>query len=1071
MPFETPVPLLDHVQHLFPAWMRERGREYFENGRVTVTSGGREQVKALVSGEQQYTATVKRNPRSVSMRCSCPHYPKAGVCKHLWALLLAAADQGLLSDTEASGESLLVPPRASSGLPVGPAEWEQRFRRLVAGPPRERAVAADPTAELVYVAERGATLEEGALVVLVGERRPKKAGGWGRIQTLPGSRVRQLASAGRRDPEALHWLVSSRDPSALVAYPDQGRFRLLPPLAAHILPALCATSRCFLRVHSDDPDEALLGPIRWDAGPPWELAITVRSDEPTDEYVVDGSLHRGTEDADLRAPRLLASGVAFFESEAGRLDIGDGYAWARELRRGSIRVPRSRAARLQELLAEVPRAPRLSVPPELQLAEVALKPQPQLAVSALREWGWQADLHGLAVSFAYDGLVVQEHDPRERLPDGAHARVILRDFAAEEAAHVRLRELGAQAEASSAGAPALSLRRDRLSAALRTLILEGWQVTAEGRVYRVASGLRMNVRSGVDWFDLQGEVTFADGSSIPIGAVFSAIRNREQEVELGPGQTVILPDEWAERYGLLAQLGEVGDEGIRFGKGQVGLLDALLAAQPETDVDAAFARARDKLRKFDRIKPAKEPRGFKGELRGYQREGLGWLQFLREFGFGGCLADDMGLGKTVQVLALLQSRKSAAARPSLVVVPRSVIFNWLDEARRFTPGLRLLDYSRAGRGRDAAVFADVDVVLTTYGTLRRDASHLKDFRFDYVILDEAQAVKNAQSETAKAARLLQSDHRLALSGTPIQNHLGELWSLFEFLNPGMLGRAAVFQEAMTAQDPDTEHLAAGLRPFILRRTKEQVAKDLPVKTEQTLYCDLEGEQLKLYRALRDDYRSSLLARLDRDGLAKSRMHVLEALLRLRQAACHPALVPVTVGRPRPAGAASAKVDALLPLLEEVVEEGHKALVFSQFTSFLGLITPELEARGIVYEYLDGQTRDREARVKRFQEDPDCRVFVISLKAGGLGLNLTAAEYVFILDPWWNPAAEAQAVDRAHRIGQTRAVFAYRLIARGTVEEKVLELQESKRQLAEAILTENNSLIRTLQRDDIERLLS
>ena len=243
-------------------------------------------------------------------------------------------------------------------------------------------------------------------------------------------------------------------------------------------------------------------------------------------------------------------------------------------------------------------------------------------------------------------------------------------------------------------------------------------------------------------------------------------------------------------------------------------------------------------------------------------------------------------------------------------------------------------------------------------------------------------------------------------------------------------------------------------------------KDLPKKTEQTLYCDLEGEQLKLYRALRDRYRASVLAEVDRRGLARSKMHVLEALLRLRQAACHPALV----ARDHPR-APSAKLDTLLPLLTEVIDEGHKVLVFSQFTSFLKLLTPLLEKRGIVFEYLDGQTRDRAARVRRFQEDPACSVFVISLKAGGLGLNLTAAEYVFILDPWWNPAAEAQAVDRAHRIGQTRPVFAYRIIARGTVEEKVVELQRSKRQLAEAILTEDMSLIRGLKREDLEALLS
>jgi len=311
---------------------------------------------------------------------------------------------------------------------------------------------------------------------------------------------------------------------------------------------------------------------------------------------------------------------------------------------------------------------------------------------------------------------------------------------------------------------------------------------------------------------------------------------------------------------------------------------------------------------------------------------------------------------------------------------------------------------------------------------------------------------------------------LALSGTPVENHLGELWSLFEFLNPGMLGEARVLQmSGGLARNPseETRHLLAhALRPFILRRTKEQVARELPPKSEQTLYCELETAQRKLYNELRLHYRNSLLQTVAAQGLAKSKIQVLEALLRLRQAACHPALID-----PKRRKDSSAKLDVLIDHLEEVVAEGHKALVFSQFTSLLSLVKERLDESAMVYEYLDGQTRDRQQRVERFQNDPDCSLFLISLKAGGLGLNLTAAEYVFLLDPWWNPAVEAQAVDRAHRIGQTHQVFAYRLIARDTVEEKILQLQSSKRDLAAAIISGDNSLIRDLKREDLELLLS
>jgi SNF2 family DNA or RNA helicase len=460
-------------------------------------------------------------------------------------------------------------------------------------------------------------------------------------------------------------------------------------------------------------------------------------------------------------------------------------------------------------------------------------------------------------------------------------------------------------------------------------------------------------------------------------------------------------------------------------------------------------------------------------LRDYQREGLGWMAFLRRFSFGGCLADDMGVGKTAQVLALLETRRELRAAgeklgPSLVVMPKSLVFNWKQEALRFTPQLRVLDYTGLTRSSDD--FAAYDVVLTTYGTLRRDALRLKDVEFDYVILDEAQAVKNAGTESAKAVRLLRGNHRLALSGTPVENHLGELWALFEFLNPGMLGAASVFklagEEGHKPGEETRQMLAGALRPFILRRTKEQVASELPAKTEQTMYCEMEPVQRKLYNELKQHYQNILLQRIDAQGIKKSKIQVLEALLRLRQAACHPGLID-----PKRAGEPSAKLDVLLEQIREVLEGGHKALVFSQFTSMLRIVRDRLDANGTVYEYLDGATTNRQAPVERFQTDPNCSLFLISLKAGGLGLNLTAAEYVFLLDPWWNPAVEAQAVDRAHRIGQLRQVFAYRLIARDTVEEKVLELQKTKKDLAAAIIGADNSLIKNLRREDLELLLS
>ncbi len=497
------------------------------------------------------------------------------------------------------------------------------------------------------------------------------------------------------------------------------------------------------------------------------------------------------------------------------------------------------------------------------------------------------------------------------------------------------------------------------------------------------------------------------------------------------------------------------------------MLDALLAQQPQANVDGQFAAARDALRAFDRVQPLDPPAGFVGTLRPYQQLALGWFAFLRSLGFGGCLADDMGLGKTVQVLAMLQRRKLDKAGPSLIVVPRSLVFNWGAEAARFAPDLRVLDQSHAQRQKGTDHLADYDLVLTTYGTLTRDAAYLRDFEFDYVILDEAQAIKNAATEAAKAARLLRGRHRLALSGTPIENHLGELWSLFDFLNPGMLGRVGRFASlARGADQDDRSMLAAAVRPFILRRTKRQVAPELPERVEQTVIVELEAGHRRSYDQLRDHYRQALLAKVAADGIGRSQIVILEALLRLRQAACHPGLIDKARAKEP-----SAKVDELLDRLSSAAEAGERVLVFSQFTSLLAIVKARLTQAKVGFLYLDGKTKDRQTLVEQFQSGTGPGVFLISLKAGGVGLNLTAARSVYLLDPWWNPAVEAQAIDRAHRIGQQQTVFATRLIAADTVEQKVLELQAKKKGLADAILNADNAGISSITREDLELLLA
>jgi superfamily II DNA or RNA helicase len=856
-----------------------------------------------------------------------------------------------------------------------------------------------------------------------------------------------------------------------------GRHQLPSTALDTLIPLLCATGRC--RLKTSAPEERW-PQLRWDEGPPWVFTLEVRSDEAAREHVLTGSLHRDGARMDLATPLLLAGGVLLIEDCFARLDDGGALPWIVHLRQhGPLRVPVRQEEELLARLCRLPRLPRVEMPAGLGYERVVTDPARRLRVRpGPVEWGGTRLLAEL--SFEYGGVEVSGHEPGSAVLDRRHRRLLWRDPAAERAAAERLQALGFKPRPYWAGREsrvALDLVPRNLPRAVAELVREGWRVEAEGKLYRQPGAFNIEVTSGVDWFDLHGTVEFGE-TTATMPELLGALRRGENTVLLGDGTYGVLPEEWLRKYGALAGLGTAAGDHLRFGRSQVGVLDALLASLPEARCDEALTRAREELRRFTGIEPGDAPDGFVGQLRAYQRDGLGWLGFLHRFGFGGCLADDMGLGKTIQVLALLESRRAEREReagaapggPALIVAPRSLIFNWKQEASRFTPKLRILDHTGAGRLQPGEHFEDYHVVLTTYGTLRRDAIHLKDVRFDYVILDEAQAIKNAASESAKAARLLRSDHRLALSGTPVQNHLGELWSLFEFLNPGMLGSGAAFAaHGAATRTTDGEArgiLARALRPFILRRTKEQVARDLPPKTEQTLFCELDTAQRRLYDDLRQHYRVSLLGRIRRDGIGRTKIQILEALLRLRQAACHPGLLD-RGRRDEPA----AKLDALLPQLAQVREEGHKALVFSQFTSLLDIVRARLDRAGTRYEYLDGKTRDRAACVDRFQRDPECLLFLVSLKAGGLGLNLTAAEYVFLLDPWWNPAVEAQAIDRTHRIGQTRPVFAYRLIAKDTVEEKVLELQETKRDLAAAIVMADESLIRTLTREDLDLLLS
>ncbi len=616
-----------------------------------------------------------------------------------------------------------------------------------------------------------------------------------------------------------------------------------------------------------------------------------------------------------------------------------------------------------------------------------------------------------------------------------------------------------------------------------TDLMKEWNVDLMG--FEGLKSLRVNVHkpetlvhvsSGIDWFDASVELKFGE-QVVSIIEVKKALAQRQNFVKLGDGSIGLLPEEWLKKYSLLLKMGETKGNKVRLKKYHFSILDELLGEIDEDTLQQELEIKKEKLENilssdFSNVAP---PEHLTATLRPYQLAGFQWLLFLNEAGWGGILADDMGLGKTVQTLAFFQHFKNL--NPSakfMVVCPTTLMYNWENEINKFTPELTHIIHHGPKRTADPGGYNGIDIIITTYGTMRSDIKALKEIEFDYVVLDESQSIKNPQSQVAKSSLLLKSKNRLALSGTPVQNNTFDLYAQMNFLNPGMLGSREFFMSEFATpidkfmEDEVKVQLRKLTHPFLLRRTKEQVAKDLPEKTETILYCEMGPEQRKIYESYRNIYRSQILGMIEERGMERSQLHILQGLTKLRQICDSPAIM----NEEERFHNYSIKLDELSREITENVGD-HKVLIFSQFLGMLGLIRKKLEADNINHVYFDGSSssREREEAIQEFQNNHDCRVFLISLKAGGIGLNLTAADYVYIVDPWWNPAVEQQAIDRTHRIGQTKNIFAYRLICKDTLEEKMLQLQERKRALAADLVSDDTAMMKRLTKDDIAFLFS
>lgn len=611
---------------------------------------------------------------------------------------------------------------------------------------------------------------------------------------------------------------------------------------------------------------------------------------------------------------------------------------------------------------------------------------------------------------------------------------------------------------------------DWLNAHYDTLLSAGFIIEHdEGKQKYLLSqtAIMMEVVEDNDWFDIKAVVRFGS-HEVPFIALKDHILHQKREFNLPDGEIAIIPESWFSQFANLFHFSK-GKHQLQLGKQHLGLLKNL----DEGGIAHLSMNSKlNRLANFEQIEPSALPIKFQGTLRNYQKAGYDWFKFLKKYHFGGCLADDMGLGKTIQTLALLQKEKEeqqamGGTSPSLIIMPTSLIYNWQQEAANFAPDLRVMVHTGSNRNKTAAPFADADLVITTYGVARIDTELLREFYFHYIILDESQSIKNPASKSFKAVRELKSAYRLILSGTPVENSVGDLWTQMAFLNPGLLGGHTYFQNEFVVpiekkKDEDkAKRLQAIIKPFVLRRTKGQVATELPPKTEQTFFCEMTEEQSHLYESTKSEYRNLFIS----EGIERSAIQVLQGLTRLRQLANHPKMVE------KEYQGDSGKFNNVLYTLENVLQRGHKVLIFSQFVRQLELFRKWFDKQGLTYAYLDGATKNREEVINTFRQNDDMKLFLISIKAGGVGLNLIEADYVFILDPWWNPAVEQQAIDRSHRIGQTKNVFIYKFITKDSVEEKILKLQQRKRKVAEQLITTEETFVKALTTDDIKELLT
>jgi len=1054
----------------FDPAVQGRGRAYFQSRRVNLESLEADTAKFKVLGTLPYQVELLQNTQDskLNWNCTCQSFSAKAPCKHIWAAILFS-DENEIFERPAKGLENKALPSWRAGLVTA----EQRLRSVSK---LEEVSGAKAHEHLKFFAafalDFKQSLENKKLYMqILTEDRPGGGPALGyRLTELSTASIAQFPEEA--DQEILEDLLGKTELYGAFDSLQKEKRASTVVLAgehAHRVLAKISSNNKLFRVSQKNNFMSRNSRVEVDKyafrDEFWGFHLDLRKIEQN--YYLIPSLRSKAETKRLRDCEMAITDFAFFENFMVRSDFAKHPLWVEFFSKNrEVEILPDEVDDFLEYYFRQNTMPVLHLPVDLEFEELAVMP-PEVRVSLT---SIKPAHMGVSLEFMYGSTKVAAGNHNEFVYDIKAKQRFPRNINFENQIFQEVHAMGATYPARPVEEPYdFVLKETQFLRLAETFLAKKWQVLVSEKPIRLGNVARVDVKaSGQDWFDLQVQFQFGkQGFTLP--DLLAKLQSGERTIELGDGSTGILPAEWFRRFGPILQMGNLEGDQLKINKVQALFLSAQLDGYDKFTADKRFHTLGELLLNLQDLKEQETVKKFVGELRPYQKKGLAWLDLISSQGIGGILADDMGLGKTIQIIALLVAQKAAApakARvPTLIVAPRSLIFNWIKEFEKFAPHLTTLDYTGKKRADLAKDLKKYDILLTTYQTLRMDIASLQEHTFDFFVIDEAHYIKNAEAQSSQACRLISAKQKLALTGTPVENSLADLFSILEVVNPGLITKEIRERYSREKELVALNDLGRALRPFLLRRTKEEVLTDLPAKSEQILYCELSPMERKKYDELKAHYWSQLSTTIENKSLSQSKIEVLEALLRLRQASCHQGLLNSAMKEE-----SSSKFDLLLDQLSVVIQDGHKALIFSQFTSLLSLLRTQLESRGIRYEYLDGQTKDRQERVERFQADKEIPLFLLSLKAGGVGLNLTSADYVFILDPWWNPAAESQAIDRAHRIGQTQKVFAYKIIAKDTVEEKILELQKSKKAMAKAIVGGNEeSLLKGLKLEDLKAL--